>query len=184
MATQAGDLRALAPSSLVLEKVEKTAAVDGYAHATTTGKGRALGLEDNAVTWTFRASRDDGSKHARLPEWLEELLSRENPSCGLCSKVFTTNIDLENHLLGKPHLRRVREQQRRKRSRDKADQAAERRAKRQDASQTPKAWFFCDACKLDVNSQADLDTHLLGKRHKANVSKAAALRVGPPGAGQ
>ena len=164
----AGDLRDAAPVSLRLVGADKAEPPQEYEHATTTGVGKAVGLEDNSVTWTFRAA--DGAPHAPLGAWLRKLLAREAPACTLCERVFTTEGDLIKHNAGAPHRRRERELKRRKRARAKEDEASARRAKRANATEQ-KPWYFCDVCGLEANSRADLDNHLAGKRHRATEAR-------------
>lgn len=164
----AGDLRDAAPVSLQLVSADKAEPPQKYEHATTTGVGKAVGLEDNSVTWTFRAA--DGAPHAPLGAWLRKLLAREAPACTLCATVFTTEGDLIKHNAGAPHRRRERERKRRKRGRAKEEEASARRTKRADATEQ-KPWFFCDVCGLEANSRADLDNHLAGKRHRATAAR-------------
>jgi hypothetical protein len=64
----------------------------GYAHAKTTARTTAEGL-DHEATWAFRVAADADATPTRglpLPRWLRAELAQRFPRCELSVKVFTT----------------------------------------------------------------------------------------------
>lgn len=112
---------------------------------------------DYAARWCF--SVRPPSTPFVAPTWLNQELARTKPVCELCDVVFTTDIDLNNHLAGSKHSQRVKKLKRLRR----LEAIKERK-------QGPKTEpVRCGPCKLTCTSLRDFENHCKGKRHQSNI---------------
>jgi len=103
----AGDIRSIARTeNLSLISVSRPTNPTGYKHVTTTGHDAGV-QQDQAATWVFQRIESCNEPLRELPEWLTSEIGERCEKCEACDKIFSSSDDLETHLSGKGHKRKL-----------------------------------------------------------------------------
>lgn len=104
----AGDIQGLARAeNLLLLSASRPVNPVGYEHVQTNPNQQSVVQLDQACTYVFQRKEFCVSPLDALPSWLVSEIGERCSKCEACDKIFSSLGDLEKHLEGKQHARKM-----------------------------------------------------------------------------
>lgn len=139
------------------------------------GKNHDKNVRSFFTSWSGNTGKIIPQKVVPLEKRMKESQAITNPhlSCDLCVLSFTSQTQMDQHMEGKNHLKKLTSESGNSKW-DHPDSNSATFNKDTRTSQVDSNFnkFFCDLCKVGAPSQQQMDMHLNGKNHMSKMKKS------------
>jgi len=145
------------------------------------GKNHDKNVRSFFTSWSGNTGKIIPQKVVPLEKRMKESQAVTNPhlSCDLCVLNFTSQTQMDQHMEGKNHLKKLTSESGNSNKQlesnwDHPDSNSATFNKDTRTSQVDSNFnkFFCDLCKVGAPSQQQMDMHLNGKNHISKMKKS------------